>query len=388
MRIAFVVPRYGLDIIGGAEYFARALAERLNKFHSIEVLTTCAKSYHSWANENKEGIETINGITVRRFRNKKERDINLHRRIEEKVFYNSHDRDDEIRWIDEQGPYCEKLIEYIKENKNNYDCFVFFTFRYCLSYYGIKLVGDRSLMHPFAENDPALNLSIVEEIFNEAKGIVYSTPEERDLIRKKVEFDDKDKVWDMIGLGIEVPKGLEQAALMEQGDYVVYLGRIDGSKGCYTLFDHYLSLDKRMKNAPKLLLAGQSAISIPKHEKIKYVGVVPENDKFSLLKGAKFLIMPSPYESLSIVTLEAMACGTPVFVNGECDVLKGHCIRSNAGLWYENFAEFEECMRLLTYEDQLRIKMGINGIAYVRDNYSWDTVERKYREMLEKMRQN
>jgi glycosyltransferase involved in cell wall biosynthesis len=386
MKIAFVVPRYGQDIIGGAEYYARALAERLNKYHSIEILTTCAKSYHTWANEKTEGNETINSITVRRFKNKKERDINLHRRIEEQVFYNAHTRDDEIRWLDEQGPYSEDLLNYIKTNTRNFDYFIFFTFRYCLSYYGIKLAGDKSLIHPFAENDPALNLAIVEEIFNEVKGIIYSTPEERELIRNKVDFDEETKVWDIIGLGIEVPEERVQTNRLERGDYAIYLGRIDGSKGCYSLFDYFLLLDKQANDVPNLLLVGQTAILIPKHEKINYVGVVSEKEKFSLLKDAKFLIMPSPYESLSIVTLEAMACGTPVLVNGECDVLKGHCIRSNAGLWYQNFDEFEECSKILNHDDKLRYKMGINGIGYVKENYSWNIVCDKYLNLLEKMK--
>ena len=114
-------------------------------------------------------MKTINSITVRRFKNEKERDINLHRRIEEQVFYNAHTRDDEIRWLDEQGPYSEDLLNYIKTNTRNFDYFIFFTFRYCLSYYGIKMAGDKSLIHPFEENDTALNLAIVKEILNEGK---------------------------------------------------------------------------------------------------------------------------------------------------------------------------------------------------------------------------
>lgn len=388
MKIAFVVPRYGVDIIGGAEYYARSLAERLNKYHSIEILTTCAKSYITWANEEREGCEVINGIKVRRFKNSKERDKILHRRIEEGVFYKKHTREDEIRWLKEQGPYCEDLIKYISKNKNMYDFYIFFTFRYCLSYYGIKLVGNKSLMHPFAENDPALDLSITMDIFNDVKGIIYCTPEERDLIHIKVSFTEKEKVWDTIGLGIEVPNEIAKADILKNVDYTIYLGRIDVSKGCNTMFDYYSEINKKVISAPELLLAGQSVISIPKHEKIRYLGVVSEIEKFILLKNAKFLIMPSPFESFSIATLEAMSCGTPVLVNGDCDVLRGHCIRSNAGLWYNGFDEFEECMNLLSGDDKLRCEMGKNGINYVRSNYSWDIVEKKYLTLLDRMKES
>lgn len=41
------------------------------------------------------------------------------------------------------------------------------------------------------------------------------------------------------------------------------------------------------------------------------------------------LILPSEFESLSMVVLEAMYLKTPVIVNGKCPVLRGHCTKSN-----------------------------------------------------------
>jgi len=156
------------------------------------------------------------------------------------------------------------------------------------------------------------------------------------------------------------------------------LGRIEGSKGCYQLFNYYLRLLKENSSLPDLVLAGSESIPIPKHKKIRYIGFVTENEKEPLLSNAELLIMPSPYESLSLVTLEAMAGGVPVLVNGDCDVLKGHCIRSNAGLWYQNYEEFKECILYLLYETRIRKKMCSMGIRYIQNNYSWESVEKKY----------
>ena len=194
MRVAFVVPRYGEDIVGGAEYYARMVAEHLKEGHAIEVLTTCARNYLTWKNEYEPGIESINGVIVRRFKTNRERVLSRHTEAEQNVFYNNaHGRDDELRWIDEQGPYSLDLIKYIKAEKDNYDGFIFFTFRYFLSYYGIMEVGTKSLIAPFAENDPALDLSTTQEIFNKIGGIIYSTPEERRLILSKVNFKEDEK---------------------------------------------------------------------------------------------------------------------------------------------------------------------------------------------------
>ena len=377
MKIAFVIQRYGEEIIEGAEYFTRLIAERLIKFHEIEILTTCAKGYHIWENEYPQGTSVINGVPVRRFKNTKYRNMEGFTKIQEYVFNNSHVIEEEMQWVDEQGPYCPDLIRYIQLHKDLYDIFVFFTYRYFPSYYGIHLVKEKAILVPFAENDPALDLVITEDQFDDAAGIIFSTPEERELINNRIFFNTNEKIWEIIGCGIDPPQ--ESEISPDKGNrYIFYLGRIEGSKGCYELFDYYLRLLADMKNPPDLVLAGFDAIGVPKHEKIHYLGFVSEKEKSELLYHADFLVMPSPYESFSIVTLESLSCGTPVLVNEECAVLKGHCLRSNAGLWYRRYDEFLACSQLLSNNSSLREKMGQNGIRYIRNNYSWDLIEQKY----------
>lgn len=377
MKIAFVVQRYGENIVGGAEYFTRLVAERMSQYHEIEVLTTCAADYHFWKNEYPEGLDLLNGIKIHRFMNTSKRNPNKHNKIQDMVYYSAHNINDETSWINEQGPNCPKLIEYISEKRDKYDCFVFFTFRYYPSYYGIKEVENKSLIVPFAENDPALDLTTTREIFEASQGIIYCTPEEKRLIERKVDIT-TEKKSDIIGCGIEIPENIVPNREPGTQKYVLYVGRIEGSKGCYQLFEYYLRLVKEFPDLPTLLLAGLDAIEIPKNDKVRYLGFISEDEKYTLLSSAEFLIMPSPYESFSLVTLEAMGCGTPVLVNGECDVLKGHCLRSNAGLWYQNYEEFRECFRFLCSNDQIKSKMGENGKRYVKKNYSWDIIEKKY----------
>ncbi|KXS43605.1 MAG: glycosyltransferase [Methanolobus sp. T82-4] len=382
MKIAFVVQRYGEEIVGGAEYFTRLVAERLSKYHDIEILTTCAVDYHFWKNEYSKGTDVVNGITVHRFKNSKKRDPKKHISVQEKVFYSTHSRDDEVLWVKEQGPYCPDLIKFISQNHDKYDCFVFFTFRYYQSYFGIKEVRNKAILVPFAENDPVLDFSITKDTFSNVNGIVYCTPEEKKLVETKVGIKEG-IVSDIIGCGIEIPEEISPCDTINEENYVVYLGRIEGSKGCYQLFEYYQKLIKDIPDSPALILAGSDVIGIPKNDKIKYLGFITEDEKFSLLKNAKFLVMPSPYESLSLVTLEAMGCGTPVLVNGECDVLKGHCLRSNAGLWYQNYDEFRECFRFLCSNVDISKKMCKNGNKYIETNYSWDVIEEKYLKILE-----
>jgi len=385
MKIAIVVMRYGGDIVGGAEYHARMIAEHLNERYDIEVLTTCAKDYRTWKNEYPEGMEIINSVLVRRFKNFKNSNPTHQNKLREIVFYQKSHRDREIEWINELGPNNRDLILYLRESEPLFDLFIFFTYRYYTTYYGIQEVGEKALLAPLAENDPALHLTTTKETFHHTRGIIYNSPEERQLILNKVKFHETEKIWDIIGCGIDIPSGNSEPFDPKSGDYILYIGRIEGSKGCFQLFEYYLRFISERKNAPGLILAGFDAIGIPKHKKIKYLGFVSEEAKIKLLKNAKMLVMPSPYESLSLVTLESMACGTPVLVNGECDVLKGHCIRSNAGLWYQNYDEFKEGIFLLSSNIKLREIMKRNGIRYIRENYSWDVIIQKYLAVFHKM---
>lgn len=381
-KIAIVVMRYGEDIVGGAEYHARMIAEHLKKFYQVDVLTTSAKNYHTWANECREGTEFVNGIQVVRFNNEKIRDVNKIIAIEEKIFRVPHTKDDEIDWINENGPNCPGLVQFIKDHYTEYQMFIFFTFRYYTSYFGILAAKDKAFVVPEAENDPALKLTTTQELFQNVKGIFYNVPEERDLILNSVQINENEKVWDLIGCGISIPKKRIYPKIEGLKPYIVYLGRIEGSKGCYQLFDYYQRLIEENPTVPDLVLAGSDSIPIPKHKKIQYIGFVTEPEKESLLANAEFLVMPSPYESLSLVTLEAMAGGVPVLVNGDCDVLKGHCLRSNAGLWYQNYEEFKECILYLLTNTETREKMSRSGIRYIQNNYSWESVEKKYSNII------
>ena len=69
MKLAFIIQRYGTEVLGGSEHLCRLMAERLAAQHEIDVLTTCARDYVTWANEYPEGADRVRGVTVRRFAN-------------------------------------------------------------------------------------------------------------------------------------------------------------------------------------------------------------------------------------------------------------------------------------------------------------------------------
>ena len=146
VRIAFIVQRYGTEILGGAEYACRLMAEQLSERHDVDVLTTCARDYVTWKNEYPEGADRIRGVTVRRFANSQTRDIEDFNRYSDWIFQNPHDAADEMEWLKRQGPWSPGLIDYLKRHHKQYEALIFFTYLYAPTVVGLQI--DPGQKHP------------------------------------------------------------------------------------------------------------------------------------------------------------------------------------------------------------------------------------------------
>jgi glycosyltransferase involved in cell wall biosynthesis len=380
MTIAFVVQRYGLEINGGAELHCRWVAEHMSRHWPVEVLTSCAHDYVTWQNYYPEGHEVINGISVRRFPVSKPRNPEEFGRIQAHILTEEHTEEDELAWLDEEGPTSPELIRFIRAHESAYAYFIFFSYRYYHSFWGIQAVPGKSILVPTAEHDPVIHLKVFKDLFRMPRAFVYNSEEERAMIQSLSQNQDTPGL--VVGVGTEVPDRYSADRFRERHGiavpYILYIGRIDRNKGCPELFDYFLAFKEETGSPLKLVLIGTSLLAIPSHPDIVHLGFLAEEDKFDALSGAELLVMPSFYESLSMVTLEAWALGRPVLANAKCDVLQGQCRRSNGGLYYENYVEFREALRLLLLSPGLRSALGNNGRAYYQANYTWETIENKY----------
>jgi glycosyltransferase involved in cell wall biosynthesis len=384
LRLAFVVQRYGEDVNGGAEYHCRLIAEHLARQHRVEVLTSCAKDYITWRNEHTPGLDDVNGVRVRRFKVKKPRDPDRFGRLSQKVFLGRHDEQDELAWLDEQGPLSPKLLAYLRRRHDEYDYFVFFSYRYYHSYYGLQAVAPKAVLVPTAEKDEVVGLEIFKSMFHLPRAIVYNSIEEREMIWRT--SGNRRVRGDVVGVGSDVPTSIDPELFRSHqsglGRYIIYIGRIDQNKGCRTLFNYYRRYREETKSPLELVLVGGKMMDIPDDPGIRYAGFLPDAEKWSALVGAEVLVMPSELESLSMVTNEAWSVGKPVLANGKCDVLKGQCRRSNAGLYFDDYYEFRGALERLESDEALRHGLGENGKRYYRDHYRWEVVEGKYNRML------
>jgi len=388
VRVAIVVQRYGQAINGGAELHARYVAEHLARHGEVEVLTTCATDYVTWRNELPPGVETINGVQVRRFKVKHERDPLVFSKRSERVFQHRHSLGDELDWLDAEGPSSPALVDYVAKHAASYDYCVFFSYRYYHAYYGARGAAGRAILVPTAERDATIGLSIFQPLFRSVRAIMYNSPEERAMIHAVSGNDQVPGV--VVGIGSDVPNNPQPARFRQKykirGPFAVYVGRIDRNKGCAELFEHFRAYLDDPAGQLSLILVGNSILPVPDHPRIRHLGFLDDADKFDAMAAADVLIMPSYYESLSMVALEAWALGRPVLANGNCDVLKGQCLRSNAGLYYETLGEFIGTLEAIEQNRWLAGTLGRNGRQFFREQYDWPVIERKYLEMFERLR--
>jgi glycosyltransferase involved in cell wall biosynthesis len=426
LKIAFIVQRYGTEILGGSEYHCRLIAERLAPKHHVEVLTTCAQDYITWKNEYPEGSDRVRGVTVRRFANARTRDIHAFNRYSEWIFNNAHSREDELEWLRQQGPWCPALLEYLERNQQQYDVLIFFTYLYAPTVLGVKIAPQKSILVPTAHDEPAIHLEIYKELFSLPAGLAYNTEVERRFLT--THFSMRAIEEDTIGCGVDLPHAQdyprepvaaravndeEQAAVDEEaaandasptfrphlaqrgsmfrrrhrlhGPIALYGGRIDPGKGCEELIEYFSTYVEDGGDA-SLVLMGVKLMPLPEEPFIRFAGYLPDQERVQALEAATVVVVPSPYESLSLLALESFAVGTPILANARSEVLVEHCRKSNAGLYYADRDEFTEGLKLLVADQRLRATLGRHGREYIRQNYRWDVILAKYEKIFARLR--
>jgi len=380
-KIAFIVQRCGREVNGGAEVYCLKIAQRMSAHWQTEVLTTCALDYMTWVNHYPSGIEEIDGTLVRRFQVTHERDVAHFNHLSSVLHPKARNvsMEDQEIWMNAQGPVSHGLLSYIAETVDSYDCFIFFTYLYAQTYFGLPSVAHKAILAPLAHDEWTIYLNMWDKFFTLPVGFIFNTIEEREFLRQR--FHHASLKGPVVGVAVDRPQDINPSRFRSEFNikdtFLLYVGRIDPSKGCDQLFDYFIRNRNDGKRPDKLVLLGKSVMDIPKHPDIISLGFVSEQTKWDALAACEALVMPSLHESLSMVLLEAWAVGKPVLVNGKCAVLVGQCLRANGGLWYDDFEEFSRGLACLM-EGRNAGVLGRQGWRFVNEYYTWRVIEEKY----------
>ncbi len=403
MRLAFVVQRYGKDVNGGAELHCRLMAEHLarrSEVDAVTVFTSCAFDYRSWANHYAPGVEQLNGVRVERFAVPFRRFPLLHDALGLLTTRGPRLSRLEPAWVVAQGPYLPSLLDRLSQVAGDYDAFVFFTYLYYPTVYGMERVKQRALLFPTAHDEPQITQRIYRRVFSTPRALVYNTPEERDFVRQLFDVDSLPDA--IVGCGIELPGPAAPNARPEAGapPYVLSVGRLSASKGVGDLCAEFVKfkqqhaslsfqgLDGRAYRGSelRLLLAGRRAgARIPDRDDIQVLGFVSDSEKRALFDAAELVVAPSRFESLSLVVLEAWAHGKSVLVNGGCAVTRGLAQRGKGGDAYDAASPFSTTLARLLEDPELRSRQGAQGRRYVEAEFAWPRVEQRMLDILERV---
>ena len=397
MKIAFIVQRYGIDVNGGAEFHCRRLAENLiteSDVSEITVLTSCARDHFNWNNYFERGESELNNIKVIRFPVLFPR-LTLIQKITGVLIRWFKIKFIEKLWFIAQGPFVPDLLKYIKTHKDEYDIFIFFTYLYYPTVFGLPVVKDKAILIPTAHDEPPIYFNHYKKFFKTPKAIAYNTLEEAQLVQSL--FNNQNVISDIIGCGIDFPIDTPTKDEHKPVDnYILYLGRIEKNKNVPELLNGFISFKSQYHDTTfinnqgqkfkgqnlKLFLAGRNNIQIPDHHEIIALGFVSEKKKDELIQNALALIMPSKRESLSLAILEAWARGAPVIVSKHCDVTLGQINRAEGGISYTSDFDFPEKLSEMLINDKKRNIMAKNGKKYTIKNYKWTVVTSKLINLL------
>jgi glycosyltransferase involved in cell wall biosynthesis len=383
-RVAFVVPRYGAEIGGGAEEECRRLAELLAGDLDVTVLTSCALDYRTWADHYPPGEERVAGVRVLRFGVAQPRDPAAFDVLSAEAYARPDDLELGRRWMQAQGPVAPGIAEHLRLEGDRYDAVCVLPYLYATAPDAIALAGDRAVLVPLAHDEPPLRLRIFDELFARPGVLVFNTPEERAVVERRFGTDDRPRFT--IPLTVDDPPPADperfRAAFGIDGPYLLALGRIEPAKGSDVILQRFAELRGRRPEL-RLVLVGRPHMTLPDElEGVVVTGYVDEQTKHDALAGAAVVLLPSAYESLSIVALEAWSHARPTLANAVSDVLVGQSRRSGGGLWYADAHEFHATLALLLDNPPLAAVLGAQGQRYVTGTGGWEAVRRAWLEAL------
>lgn len=400
LRIAVVVQRYGADINGGAELHARLFVELLRTQHAVTVLTTRAKDYTRWDRHYPAGADTVDGTPVLRF-DHPERGHSGRARVPRRHLLRyrlggllsrlgitrvarpdgdaRHDGED---YLERQGPFCPELLAHLRDSAGRYDLALFFTALYHPTAAGLRACPLPSVLVPTLHDERSMYLPLFHDVFRKPACILWNCRAEQRLAEKL--YGAGVAPGRVCGVGIAVPAlapSVSDTTLSQlgiRGPYLVFVGRVTRSKGFHVLARAFRLL--RALGGPRcqLVVVGQSFMqNLPQSNDIVYTGFVDDATRDALIAGAAATVVTSRHESLSLVTLESMALGTPVVVNGRSDVLRAHVEDSGAGLVYDLTHPLVSALRTaLQLPADRRAALADAGRRYVREHYAAERVRK------------
>ncbi len=390
-KIGFVIPWYGENIPGGAEMELREVATHLQRAGvEVEILTTCVKEFSADWNENyyAAGTAMVDDIVVRRFPVRR-RDAASFDRVNRKLMQGVQITRQEEQTFVEEMINSPQLCEYLNSASSEYDLYVFIPYMFGTTYFGMQVHPEKSVLIPCFHDEAYAYLRLFRQAYVKARGMIYNAMPEMELANRLYDFSVTEQIC--MGIGMDTDIQADAAEFREaygiEKPFLLYAGRKDAGKNVHTLLQYFAEYKKRYDDDLQLVLIGGGKIEIPEliQEDVYDLGFVTTQDKYNAMAAAELLCQPSHNESFSLVIMESWLCGRPVLVHSKCAVTRDFAKRSNGGLYFRDYFEFEGCVNYIRSHPQAALQMGENGGRFVRENFDWAVIVEKYKDFFAKL---
>ena len=384
LKIAWVVPRYGDQILGGAEYLARLVIAQLTRWQlaQVDVLTTTATVHYHPTNDLPAGVETLDGARVLRFPIDA-RHYNLQRH-QELSHVHAHrpgglSPAEENEWA-RHMPFSAALCAWLDTHQNDYDAIIVMPYYYA---FHAALVAPRKTYVWACLHDemPAYTRPVIR-MLNRSRGVIFNTEPELALARR---LGMTNPCVGIVALGITPLQGNAErfwAQCNDRRPFLLYAGRLESGKNVAELYQRFIAFKKRNPSPLVLRLLGKGPESPPEREDIVVEGFVPAALKADMMAAALAHVAPSKAESLSLSLLEAWTVGTPSIVNGQCEVLRFQVARCDGGYVYTDQDSFDTAVLALANNPQQRNEMGERGRRFVQRQYAWPRALKRFMQVV------
>jgi glycosyltransferase involved in cell wall biosynthesis len=376
--LAFVCPRYGTEVLGGAETVVREMAERLQQRGlPVEILTTCAIDHHTWENAYEPGMAYVNDVLVHRFPIERGNE-KVRLQIGERIGYGENvSLENQEIWLNE-GFRSSGLFHYLLQNHEKYHSILLTPYMFWTTYACAQIAPHKNILRPCLHDEVFARLDIYKPLFRDGRGITFNSDPEAELAHSLFQLPPNTEV---VAEGITIPADSNAQRFRDRhdihGDFLLYVGRREWGKNVDVLADYFAQYVRRTaRDDLKLVLIGRGDVVIPTEiaHLVVDLGFVDEQDKHDAYAAATVVCQPSLWESFSRLIMEGWVGGAPVLAYSGCAVTAHHVRVSEGGLLYEDVTTFEVALSLLLEQAELRAQMGSNGRKYVMENFQWDDV--------------
>jgi glycosyltransferase involved in cell wall biosynthesis len=374
--LAFVPPRYGTEVVGGSESVMREAAHGLaERGWDVEVLTTCASSHYTWANDHPPGETRVGPVKVHRFPTVLPVTGDLRHTLEVRMQAGlALTHQEELTWLN--GVFrVPELFHHLLAHGSRYRAIVLSPYLFWSSVACAGIAPERTVMMPCLHDEAYARLEVVRTALTGAARAWFLSGPEHDLAHR---LGLAPAAHDVVGAGVEVPPAYDPEGFRARHGlgrpFVLYAGRREGGKG----WDELLSAFAEASGAIDLDLVtmGVGRVEVPPglEGRVVDLGFLPDEEAPHAFAAAAAYVQPSRNESFSRTVMEAWLAGTPVLANAQSEVVRWHCERSGAGVTWEGRDELIAGLELVSESSGAAAAIARQGRAYVLEHYTWPAV--------------